>query len=511
MLGQLVGHYRIEAKLGAGGMGEVYLARDEHLQRPAAVKILPVGLLADDGARKRFRHEALALAALNHPNIAIVHDFDTTDGRDFLVMEYLAGETLAQKLAGGAPPENEVLRLACQLVDGLSAAHAQGIVHRDLKPSNVIVMPDGRLKILDFGLARLRDPVSVASVTASVTDPGITMGTLPYMSPEQVRNEAVDARSDIYAFGVVLYELSTGQRPFRDTAPLRLSDAILHQPCIPPGRVRPNLSPALEAIVLKCLEKDPARRYQSATELAVDLRRVAQPSPIAAPSTAAPLLRPWILVIVGLAGLLLAAGVLLWRARDRAPAINGPESRSVAVLPLKNLSGDRDQEYFSDGITEDIIGQLAKIPGLKVISRTSAQQYKNTTKNVTEIGQELGVATIMEGSVRRTANRVRIVVQLIDAKTDAHLWAETYDRDLSDIFAVQSDVAQQIAAALRASLSAETIEGIERRPTANLEAYDLYLRAAQNVTDDERELRASLRLLEEAVRLDPTFVDAYAL
>ncbi|MCI0403104.1 MAG: serine/threonine protein kinase, partial [Acidobacteria bacterium] len=286
--GTKLGHYVILGPIGAGGMGEVYRAHDDRLERDVALKVLPAGTLADDAARQRFRKEALALARLNHPNIATVHDFDTQEGADFLVMELVAGASLAEKVAIGPLLEKEILRLASQLVEGLLAAHEQKVVHRDLKPANLRVTPDGRLKILDFGLAKLLRPARDEAVTAESlarSQPGVA-GTVPYMSPEQLRGEPVDARTDIYAAGCVLYEMATGRRPFQETLSTALTDAILHKPAPPPGRLQPDLSPDLERIILKCLEKDPENRYQSAKELLVDLRRLA--APVTVPTTVQP-------------------------------------------------------------------------------------------------------------------------------------------------------------------------------------------------------------------------------
>ncbi|MGH9813733.1 MAG: serine/threonine-protein kinase, partial [Candidatus Acidiferrales bacterium] len=291
MIGKTLGHYRIVEKIGAGGMGEVYRARDDRLERDVALKVLPAGTLADEASRQRFRKEALALARLNHPNIATVHDFNTQEGTDFLVMELVSGTSLSEKLAAGPLPEKEALRLGSQLAEGLAAAHEQNVVHRDLKPANLRVTPDGRLKILDFGLAKLFRPARDDAVTAeglSHSQAGVA-GTIPYMSPEQLRGEAVDLRTDIYAAGCVLYEMATGRRPFQETLSTALTDAILHKPAPPPGRLQPDLSSDLERIILKCLEKDPENRYQSAKELLVDLRRLAAPTAVPiAPSPVAP-------------------------------------------------------------------------------------------------------------------------------------------------------------------------------------------------------------------------------
>src|SRR5208282_3282155 len=339
LVGIELGHYRIVEKIGSGGMGEVYSARDEHLDREVAIKVLPAGTLADERSRKRFRKEALALSKLNHPNIATIHDFDTQQGVDFLVMEYIPGITLSEKLAGRPLPEKEVVRLGTQLVEGLSAAHEHGVVHRDLKPGNLRLATDGRLKILDFGLAKLAQPAMPEEETQSETRTGA--GTLPYMSPEQLQGETVDARSDIWAAGAVLYEMATGHTAFHEKNATATADAILHKPVALPGRLAHELSPQLEDIILKCLEKDPENRYQSAKELAVDVRRLSAPTTGASVRAAAPkswrrLVRTGIAV---LATVFIAAALLVafnpggWR--DRLLGRGGqPKISSLAVLPL---------------------------------------------------------------------------------------------------------------------------------------------------------------------------------
>ncbi|MFY9585078.1 MAG: serine/threonine-protein kinase, partial [Candidatus Acidiferrales bacterium] len=291
MIGHTLSHYRVVEQIGSGGMGVVYRAHDDRLERDVALKVLPTGTLADEAARKRFRKEALALAKLGHPNIGVIHDFDTQDGVDFLVMEYIAGATLAERIAAGALPEKEVLALGAQIAAALEEAHEHSVVHRDLKPGNILVTPKGQAKVLDFGLAKLLRPsgprAGETATTETVSDTAVVAGTLPYMSPEQLRGEPADARADIYATGAVLYEMATGQRPFREGLASRLTDAILHQPPVPPRTLNGRISPELERIILKCLEKDPENRYQSAKELVVDLRRLATPGSAVAAATAA--------------------------------------------------------------------------------------------------------------------------------------------------------------------------------------------------------------------------------
>ena len=514
MIGKTLGHYRIVEKIGAGGMGEVYRARDERLDRDVAVKVLPAGALADEGARKRFRKEALALSKLNHPNIATVYDFDSQEGVDFLAMEYVAGQTLSEKVAGGSLPEKEVASLGVQIAEALEEAHEHGIVHRDLKPGNIVVTPKGRVKVLDFGLAKLLYPAGAAAVTASISESRAVAGTVPYMSPEQLQAEPADARSDIFSFGAVLYEMATGQRPFREEILSRLTDAILHQPPVAPRALNGRVSPELERITLKCLEKDPENRYQSAKEIGVDLRRLGSASATATSLRAAPVRRwrpRWTAgVITALA--LSVFFALYVGSRRRAPGPAQPATiQSLAVLPLENFSHDPEQDYFADGMTEELITDLAQIGALRVISRTSVMHYKNTSKTLPEIARELNVDAVVEGSIERSGDRVRIRVQLIQAPTDTHLWANSYERDLRDVLALQGDVAQAIANEIKIKLTPQENTQLSSAHSVNPEAHDMYLRGRyywNKRTEDG--LRKSLKYFQGAVEKDPHYALAFA-
>ncbi|MGH9777567.1 MAG: serine/threonine protein kinase, partial [Candidatus Acidiferrales bacterium] len=389
-------------------------------------------------------------------------------------------------------PEKEALRLGSQLAEGLAAAHEQNVVHRDLKPANLRVTPDGRLKILDFGLAKLFRPARDDAVTAeglSHSQLGIA-GTVPYMSPEQLRGETVDARTDIYAAGCVLYEMVTRRRPFQETLSTALTDAILHKPAPPPGRLQPDLSSDLERIILKCLEKDPENRYQSAKELLVDLRRLAAPTAVPiAPSPVAPatgriatLLRSAQRPLpLGIGAMLVVIAVALGfnvaGLRDRLFGTPAPQIESLAVLPLENLSRDPEQDYFADGMTEALIAEMSKISALKVISRTSAMQYKGVKKPMPQIARELGVDALIEGSVVREGDQVRITVQLIHGPTDRHLWAESYQRELRGILALQSEVARAIAAQVHTQLTPQEQTQLAGSRSVNPDVYELYLKA----------------------------------
>jgi len=479
MLGRTLGRYRILEQIGAGGMGVVYRARDERLERNVALKILPPGTLTDDSARHRFRKEALALSRLNHPSIATVHDFDTQEGIDFLVTELIPGVALDEKLMAGSLPEKEAIRIGMQLADGLEAAHCEGVIHRDLKPGNLRLTPEGRLKILDFGLAKTVDPASQVSVTDSVQEAG-PAGTLPYMAPEQLKGERVDARSDLWATGVVLYEMATGQRPFQGKTSMALADQILHAPIAAPGAVQPRLSSRFAELILKCLERDAENRYQSAKELQVDLRRLTLPT---------------------------ATGTAVAATRKRA---RPKRVRSVAVLPFANLSRDPEQEYFADGMTEALICDLAKLRGLRITSRTSVMRYKGGTTPLPQIAEELNVDAVVEGSVLRAGQRVRITAQLIHAASDTHLWAENYERDLEDVLLVQSEIARTIAREIQVAVTPEEARRLSGARRVNPDAYEAYLKGRFHWYKLSREhLDTALAYFQLALEKDPGCALAY--
>ena len=512
MIGQTLGHYRIVEKIGAGGMGEVYRARDEHLGRDVAIKVLPTGTLADEAARKRFRKEALALSKLNHPNIATVHDFDTQDGVDFLVMEHVGGTTLAEKLKSGSLPEKEVAQWGSQLASALEEAHEQHVVHRDLKPGNIALTVKGQVKVLDFGLAKLVRPVAEAITADSLSETQAGAGTLPYMAPEQLRGEKADARSDLYATGAVLYEMATGQRPFPETHGPRLTDAILHQAPPSPGRLKPQLSPRLEEIILKCLEKDPEHRYQSARDLLVDFRRLGAPAPAVPGQRKA--MRWWPVAAAGAVVVLLAVllGLNVGGLRQRLfGGVEPGQITSIAVLPLDNLMGDTEQEYFVEGMHEALITDLSRIGALKVISRTSVMRYKDTDKPIPEIARELGVDAVVEGSVLRVGNQVRITAQLIHAATDEHLWAEAYERDLTNILALQREVAQAIAREIKIAVTPEEQARLASARPVNSEAHEAYLKGRYQWNKRSEEgLSQAIQFFQQAIEKDPAYARAYA-
>ena len=508
---QTFGRYRLTGKIGAGGMGEVYQGQDLRLGREVAIKVLPPGSLQDENARSRFRREAELLCKLNHPNIATVYDFETQDGSDFLVMEYIRGETLSDRLCAGPLPEKDVLRLGLQLADGIAAAHEHGVIHRDLKPGNLRVTPDGWLKILDFGLARAINPASENNATQTATQTTDVEGTLRYMAPEQLRGQTIDGRSDIYAVGSILYEMTTGQVAFDDKLTTALVEAILHQPPRPPRQLNSSISPRLEDIILKCMEKDPGNRYQSTKELAVDLRRLA-PSTVMTTMTAAPRRPSWhaaalfAVIVFAIVIALVLTNQREWRAR----LFGGPAQpvRTLAVLPLQNLSGDAEQDYFADGMTEALTTDLARMESLQVISRTSAVQYKAAKKSLPVIARELNADAVVEGSVQRSGSRVRVTAQLVRASDDRHLWANTYERDFRDVLALQDEVALDIAKQIESRLGGPRPVPAPKVQAVNPEAYEIYLRA--NSYLDSFDLQKSIDYYNQAIKLDPNYAPAYA-
>lgn len=518
LIGQALGHYSILDKIGSGGMGVVYRARDEHLGREVAIKILRQQTIRDEHARKLLHKEAVALSKLNHPNIATIHDFDTQQGLDFLVMEYVDGKALSTKLAASALSEKQIGALGLQIALALEEAHEHGIIHRDLKPANISITPKGQVKVLDFGLAKLFDParggLNAETLTQSVDDSRL-MGTLPYMAPEQVSGEHIDARTDIYGLGVVLYEMATQQRPFCEQSTLRLFDSILHQSVVAPRALNPRISPELERIILKCLEKEPEERYQSAKELVVDLRHLARDKESehipthfqeASPLTLRGRHKTLLAAAVGVAVILVVALFVLVKTKKNpeAPRIEP----SIAVLPFVDLSPEKNQEYFSDGLAEELLNSLAKTQGLRVAARSSAFQFKGKNEDLRIVGQKLNVATVLEGSVRKQDQRVRITAQLIQTSNGFHLWSETYDRNLTDIFAVQEEIARAVASSLSATLLGA--KPPSPRPT-NFDAYNAYLQGRYfYVRRSEQDVKKAIDYFEQAVRLDPNYAPAWS-
>jgi serine/threonine protein kinase len=441
VLGQKLGHYEIVTKLGAGGMGEVYRARDTRLERDVAIKVLPVAALSDEAARARLLREARAAAGLNHPHICTIYEVGEAEGQAYIAMELVEGQPLSDSVSAGPLPGAQVLRYALQIAGALAHAHERGVVHRDLKSANVVLTPDGRAKVLDFGLAkRLTGDESEAATRSqpSLTRPGAIVGTLAYMAPEQLRGEPADARSDIWALGVVLYEMAAGNRPFRGPTGFVLSSAILNQA---PAPLPAGVAGELQAVIERCLEKEPARRYQRAGEVRAALEAI-------------------------------QSGTV-----DRAELKRAQlGKRRLAVLPFENLSGDAGQDYFVEGTHEGLITDLARLSGLRVIARPSVMRYKGTEKPLPQVAEELKVDTVLTGSVMRSGERVRVTAQLIEAATEECLWADRFERDVRDVLSLQNEMVAAIARGIELRLTPSEQARLVSARRVNPEAYEAYLK-----------------------------------
>jgi serine/threonine protein kinase/Flp pilus assembly protein TadD len=498
-VGRTISHYTVVDKLGGGGMGVVYRAKDARLGRNVALKFLPDDISHDPQAIERFRREARAASALNHPNICTIYDIGEFESRPFIAMELLEGQTLRHRIVGKPIEISELLEIGIQVTNGLDAAHSKGVVHRDIKPANIFLVEHGQAKILDFGLAKITQAARVGAETIGatamrtqsravmdehLTSPGSSIGTIAYMSPEQARGEDLDARSDLFSLGVVLYEMATGAVPFSGSTTAIIFDGILNSEPAPAKEHNARLPVAFDAILSKVLEKDPDMRCQTAAELRADLKRLKRDiessrRPAAEKSTS-------------------SSGTHPVASRQK----------SVAVLYFENQSGAKEDEYFRDGITEDIVTEISKIAQLEIFPRSEMLAFRDKPVTAQQVSQQLGAAYVLEGSIRRAGNRVRITAQLVEASTRHSVWAERYDRQLEDVFAIQEEIARSIAQALRITLTPQEEKIIARKPTENPQAYDFYLRG-RSYTHREN-IDYALQMFEQAIKIDPNFALAHA-
>ncbi|MEE9561830.1 MAG: protein kinase [Thermoanaerobaculia bacterium] len=476
MIGQTLSHFKILEKLGEGGMGAVYLAEDLELNRQVALKVLPAEMASDPERLSRFKREAKAVAALNHPNIVTIYSVEDSDEGRFISMELVKGRSLEEMIGPQGLPIGQFFKIAVPLADALSAAHQSGVTHRDLKPANIMVSEEGRVKVLDFGLAKLQtvDPSAADPdlPTQALTQEGMVMGTVPYMSPEQVQSKPLDQRTDIFSLGIILYELATGQRPFRGDTSADLISSILRDSPRAVTQVKVDLPNHLGRIVGRCLEKEPARRYQTASELRGELEHLQEE--------------------IG---------------KDETDL-----GSSVAVLPFRNMSPDKDQDYFCEGIAEELINRLGKFQNLRVASRTSAFQFKDADADIREIGERLNVGTVLEGSVRKAANQLRIAAQLVKVADGYRLWSDSYDRELEDVFAIQDEIAQSIVDALHVTLSpSEAKQAVKRAVKVDVQAYDFYLKGRNFFYQFRQQgFEFARQMFARAIVIDPSYSRPYA-
>jgi TolB-like protein len=515
---QQVGAYRIRSRLGAGGMGEVYRAHDTRLARDVALKVLPSDLASHPERRQRLLREARAAASLNHPNICTIHDVGEADGHAYIAMEVVDGVPLSQRIAGGALPIDDVLRYGTQLADALAHAHQRGVVHRDLKSANVMVTPEGRIKVLDFGLAKLvsGDDPSDLTTRESLSGSGAVLGTLPYMAPEQLRGQPVDARTDIWALGIVLYEMASGARPFTGATAFELSSSILNDSSPP---LPSHVATELHAVTNRCLQKEPARRYQGASEVRAALDVVSTQVLSGRLLTGPPRARRRA-SFTAMAAIVVAvaAGAAAWFNRAAIGRLFGATRpiQSIAVLPLENLSGDPQQEYFAAGMHEALITDLARIGIQKIIAKPSADMYKGTRKLLRDVGRELGVDGLVTGAVMRSGSRVQLTAQLVRAETGEVMWANRFESSAGDILTLQNDLVSAIAREVRAKISPEQTARLARSRPVDPAAHDAYLRGRSMYSQmvaggpDSPRFDAIVAEFEKASRIDPAYAAPHA-
>jgi serine/threonine protein kinase/tetratricopeptide (TPR) repeat protein len=525
LVGQTIGHYKLTKRIGSGGMGDVYLAADITAGRKAALKLLPVRFTGDAERLKRFQQEAHAVVGLNHPNILTVYEIGEDHSIHYIASELIEGETLRQRLMQGRMQLSEAVDIAIQVVSALAVAHAAGIVHRDIKPENIMLRPDGYVKVLDFGIAKLAEqevPVAIPTdeaLSLVETNLGSILGTVRYMSPEQARGAQIDKRTDVWSLGVVLYEMVTAHAPFTGETPGEVMTSILETEPAPLTSCITHTPAELQQIISRTLRKERGERYQGAHQLLEALKELRHKLEVHAElarSTPAPSWLRWARSPTALVLVLLVAALALALPfyRHQNLTISSPPEKSIAVLPFESLSEEEENAFFADGVQDEILTNLARIADLKVISRASVMQYKSAVaRNLTEIGRQLRVAHVVEGSVQRAGNRVRVNAQLIDTRTDRQLWGQTYDRDLADVFTIQSEIAMAIARQLQARLLPREKNAIEQAPTENITAFEFYTRANNLLASLDSNAKAKLLeaadLLNQAIASDPSFFRAH--
>ena len=512
MIGRTLSHFEITEMLGEGGMGEVWLARDTRLGRTVALKTLPPARAESEDRRRRFEDEARAASALNHPGIAHIYDVGEADGIHFIAMEHVEGESLDHRMERRPLTTSEIVDLGARLADALAAAHDHGVTHRDIKPSNLMVTPDGRLKILDFGLAKLQPAIDgdPEGTVQTMTQPGVVMGTVQYMSPEQALGKEADHRSDIFSTGVVLYQMATGRLPFQGSTPTETITEIVKSEPAPIGELSPVSPPELERIIRKCMEKDPGRRYQSTRDLEVDLNNLKRDteSGVAVVTGQGRTSKPWVKYgLFGAAALIVAVALFM---SGNLMTSRGDVITSIAVLPFENGTGETESDYLCDGLTEGLINTLAQIPELRVISRRSSYAFRDSKETPQEIGRKLGVQALLMGRLVQRGAQLAVSAELVDVTDNHQLWGGRFDRDQTDVLAIEKELTDTIAQTLEIELSPDTAKNLERRFAVDPEAHRLYLQGRKFSVGSAKEMHKAVDYFQRAIATDPGYAQPYA-